>query len=58
MTWQIKKIKKFMKEHEKVSNISRIIAMHLNLPADDEKVLEAADEIYRYLFGERTHIDP
>jgi hypothetical protein len=58
MTWRIDKIKKFMKEHEKVTRIAGIIASHFDLSADDDKVLEVADEIYRALFGGRVHIGP
>lgn len=58
MIGRISKAKKFMKEHEKVSKISEIISTHFDVPADDDKVLEAADEIYRSLYGERVHVDP
>lgn len=58
MTWRIDKIRKFMKEHEKVTRIAEIIGFHFDLPKDDEKALDAADEIYRSLFGDRVHIDP
>ena len=58
MTFRIDKIKKFMKEHEKVTGIAGIIASHFDLPENDEKALDAADEIYRALFGNRVHIDP
>ena len=58
MTFRIDKIKKFMKEHEKVKKITAIIASHFDLASDDEKALDAADEIYRFLFGDRVHIDP
>ena len=58
MTWQIDKVRKFMKEHKQVIQIAKIISAHFDLPKDDEKSLEAADEIYRSLFGKRVHIDP
>jgi hypothetical protein len=58
MTWQIDKIRKFMKEHTKVIEISEIISSHFGLLRDDEKALGTADEIYRCLFGDRVHIDP
>jgi hypothetical protein len=58
MAFHIDKIKKFMKEHEKVTKIAEILSSHFALKSDDDKVLDAADEIYRCLFGERVHIDP
>lgn len=58
MSWQIDKIKKFMKEHETVIKIAEIISSNFNLSKDDEKALDAADEIYRNLYGDRVHIDP
>ena len=47
-----------MKEHKKVIKIATIISEHFDLPKNDEKSLEVADEIYRSLFGKRVHIDP
>jgi hypothetical protein len=58
MTWRIDKMKKLMKEHEKVTKIAEILSSYFDLPPDDDKVLEAADDIYRALFGNRVHIDP
>jgi hypothetical protein len=58
MVGKLDKVLKFKKEHEKVTGIAQIISNHFDIASDDDKVLETADEIYRYLFGNRVRIDP
>lgn len=45
MTIHLDKIKKFIKEHEKITKIAKILSSHSALKSDDDKVLEAADEM-------------
>lgn len=58
MIGRIKKIQRFMKEGKTISEISKIISSHFEISADDDKVLDCAEEIYISLFGKRTYIDP